>query len=147
MLVNNAGICPMQQFLELTPEAVQSTFQTNVMAHFWTLKEFLPHMMEVNHGHIVTTCSTMGQMAIRGPAPYYATKHAVHGLVECLKDELAHMPKTCNIKFTTAYPFFMNTRMVQGSGCGLYLKFKYAVVLYTTLKKSNEKKKILHTNN
>ena len=114
----------MQQFLELTPEAVQSTFQTNIIAHFWTTQEFLPHMLKINKGHIVTICSTMGQMAIRGPAPYYATKHAVHGFVECLKDELAHFPNNPNIKFTTAYPFFMRTRMVQGNNCGLVLKFK-----------------------
>lgn len=74
VLVNNAGICAMQKFLELTREAVQNTFQTNVLAHFWTLNEFLPHMVQTNRGHIVTVCSTMGQMAIRGPAPYYSSK-------------------------------------------------------------------------
>lgn len=128
ILVNNAGICPMQQFLELTQDAVQSTFQTNVLAHFWTLKEFLPQMVQANRGHVVTICSTMGQMAVRGPAPYYASKHAVHGLVECLKDELAHLPNKCDVKFTTAYPFFMRTRMVHGSNCGLHLKFKWVKI-------------------
>ncbi len=30
------------------------TMQVNAISHFWTLKAFLPSMMEKNHGHIIT---------------------------------------------------------------------------------------------
>jgi len=123
VLINNAGIAVMQQFLELSTQSVNQTFQTNVLAHFWTLKEFLPYMLEINAGHIVTICSTMGQMAMRGPTPYYSSKHAVHGFIECLKDELNHLPHKCEVKFTTVYPFFIKTNLVTGN-CGLVLKFR-----------------------
>ncbi|ODM95942.1 Epidermal retinol dehydrogenase 2 [Orchesella cincta] len=142
ILVNNAGIAVMQQFLELTTTSVDQTFRTNVLAHFWTLKEFLPYMLVRNAGHIVTICSTMGQMAMRGPTPYYSTKHAVHGMIECLKDELAHLEYKCEIKFTTVYPFptitpfldpsYVATRVIEGI-CGeteyLYIPETFRIYL------------------
>ena len=44
-LVNNAGIVSGARLLELRPEQVERTMGVNVLAHFWTLQEFLPSML------------------------------------------------------------------------------------------------------
>ncbi len=31
-----------------------------MLGHFWTLKAFLPYMVEANSGHIITMASVMG---------------------------------------------------------------------------------------
>jgi all-trans-retinol dehydrogenase (NAD+) len=57
MLINNAGITGIGSILEQSPELIEKTIQVNLIAHFWTLRSFLPGMIERNHGHIVTICS------------------------------------------------------------------------------------------
>jgi NADP-dependent 3-hydroxy acid dehydrogenase YdfG len=37
------------------------TFDVNMMAHFWTVKAFLPGMIENKKGHIVNVASLAGQ--------------------------------------------------------------------------------------
>ncbi len=39
-------------------ENITRTFGVNVLAHFWTIKAFLPEMIESQKGHIVTIGST-----------------------------------------------------------------------------------------
>ncbi len=122
ILVNNAGIAPINEFLDLTPNAIRKTFDVNVISQFWTIQEFLPHMIKNDHGQIVTIASTMAHMSMRGSAPYFASKHSVHGFIESLKNELVN--KGCkNVKFTTAYPFFIKTPLLQNTG--LQLKFRF----------------------
>ena len=60
ILVNNAGIVTGKTLMECPDELMRKTFDVNVVAHFWTLKAFLPHMMANNHGHIVTVASIAG---------------------------------------------------------------------------------------
>lgn len=40
-----------------SPEAIQRTFEVNTVSHFWTVRAFLPSMIERDHGHIVTISS------------------------------------------------------------------------------------------
>lgn len=60
ILVNNAGIVQCLPFLELSPTMVERTFQVNTMAHIWTIKHFLPSMIERQRGHIVAISSIAG---------------------------------------------------------------------------------------
>ena len=54
ILVNNAGIVSGKPLLETEDSKIAKTFQVNVLAHFWTVKSFLPKMIEENFGHVVT---------------------------------------------------------------------------------------------
>lgn len=124
ILINNAGVAAPERFLKLKPADIQRVLDVNIISHFWTIQEFLPLMVENNHGHIVSICSTSGHMSIRGSAPYNASKHAVHGMVECLKDEVEHLPiPHDNVKFTTVYPWFFKTRMVENMKWSFTLRF------------------------
>ena len=106
-LVNNAGIVSGARLLELRPEQIERTMGVNVLAHFWTLQEFLPAMLRGacetscangrstrdsdRGGHIVTVASTMSFSAASGLSDYVASKHAVWGMHECLRLELAQL--------------------------------------------------------
>ncbi|KAG6903405.1 hypothetical protein C0995_005428 [Termitomyces sp. Mi166 len=53
ILVNNAGVVQGKLILDLTAADIQQTFSVNALAHFWTLKAFLPTMIKNKTGHIV----------------------------------------------------------------------------------------------
>ncbi len=42
LLVNNAGIVTGKRLLEAPDALLEKTVQVNTIAHFWTLKAFLP---------------------------------------------------------------------------------------------------------
>ncbi|KAG8134373.1 hypothetical protein E2320_007496, partial [Naja naja] len=41
-------------------QANTKIYDINILAHFWTIKAFLPAMMKNNHGHIVSIVSAGG---------------------------------------------------------------------------------------
>jgi NAD(P)-dependent dehydrogenase (short-subunit alcohol dehydrogenase family) len=103
-LVNNAGIVSGAQLLDLRPEQIERTMGVNVLAHFWMLQEFLPAMLhgacaprgvesagDQRAGHVVTVASTMSFSSASGLTDYVASKHAVWGMHECLRLELAQL--------------------------------------------------------
>lgn len=40
------------------------TFSVNTLAHFWTIKAFLPDMTKAGHGHIVNMASFLGTIGV-----------------------------------------------------------------------------------
>src|SRR5688572_25785438 len=54
ILVNNAGIFMTAPMAEMPLETFTSVLQTNLLAPFYTLHEFLPSMRKRGRGHIVT---------------------------------------------------------------------------------------------
>ena len=60
-----AGIVYCKELLDLTEKQIEQTFKVNTLAPIWTLREFLPHMMDTNHGHVVTIASTVGECLLK----------------------------------------------------------------------------------
>jgi len=60
ILVNNAGIVSGKSFLECSDSQIDRTMKVNILAHFWTVKAFLPKMVERNSGHVVSIASSAG---------------------------------------------------------------------------------------
>lgn len=112
ILINNAGVVSGSTFLSTSDEKIIQTMEVNTMAHFWTLKAFLPDMMSRNEGHIVTIASAAGIIGVTGLADYSASKFAAFGLHEALRMELRRMGK--QIQTTVVCPFFINTGMFDG---------------------------------
>lgn len=50
ILINNAGICNNYPLQEINPKSIKRTIQTNLLAHFWTVKLALPKMLENKKG-------------------------------------------------------------------------------------------------
>ncbi|XP_053549629.1 retinol dehydrogenase 10-like [Bombina bombina] len=88
ILINNAAIRTQTSFLQCEDELLERILQTNSHAHFWTVKAFLPRMMEMNHGHIITVTSNLGLVATAYMEGYCTSQFAAVGFHESLSHEL-----------------------------------------------------------
>jgi len=136
ILVNNAGIVQGKLILDLEPEEVKATFGVNTLAHFWTLKAFLPSMIANKSGHIVTVSSTMGYTGLVQMADYCASKAALVSLHESLRYELDIRHKCPNIRTTLVVPGQIATRMFSTIKLPESLRFFFPSVQPVTVVKS-----------
>jgi short-subunit dehydrogenase len=111
ILVNNAGVAQGKLLLDLDPEDIKQTFNVNTLASFWTLKAFLPGMVEEKKGHIVTVGSVLGMLGIPQLSDYCASKAALISLHETLRCELDARYNCPNIRTTLVLPGHMQTSM------------------------------------
>ncbi|XP_041982180.1 epidermal retinol dehydrogenase 2 [Aricia agestis] len=113
MIINNAGIVYGDTFLELSDTAIETTYKVNILAHYWTVKAFLPDMISSGKGHIVTVSSVTGLLGTYRCTDYSATKFATVGFHESLFTELrAHGHDY--IHATLVCPSYINTGMFTG---------------------------------
>ncbi|KAG7455115.1 hypothetical protein MATL_G00252990 [Megalops atlanticus] len=113
LLINNAGVVSGHHLLECPDELIERTMMVNCHAHFWTTKAFLPKMLEMNHGHIVTVASSLGLFTTAGVEDYCASKFGAIGFHESLSHELKAAEKD-GIKMTLVCPFLVDTGMFKG---------------------------------
>ena len=111
-LINNAGVYSQGEILDLTDNQISKSLIVNAESHFWTVKEFLPSMLERNTGHIVTISSIAGQAGTPGMTHYNASKFACYGFSEALRTEMKR--KKSSVKVTTISPYYINTGMFDG---------------------------------
>lgn len=105
VLINNAGICgKLGDGWAIDPENIEKVLRVNLLAQCWTLRQFIPDMLEQNYGHIISLCSVLGFSAGPSGAAYVASKHAVKGYMESIKLDLRQRPDAANIKVTIALP-------------------------------------------
>lgn len=114
ILVNNAGIVFGKTFLDSRDEDIVKTFDVNILAHFWTLKAFLPRMVSKGKGHIVNIASMAGFCGTSQLVDYCASKFAAVGLDEALRAELADLNLSEKIQTTLVCPYYINTGMFAG---------------------------------
>ena len=86
----------------------------NLLAHFWTMKAFLPGMVAKKEGHVVNMASAGGLLAIPYISDYCATKFAVVGLTESLRQEFK-LRGLRNIRFSYVCPNTVGTGMFAGA--------------------------------
>uniref|UniRef100_A0A8C7D942 NADP-retinol dehydrogenase n=1 Tax=Oncorhynchus kisutch TaxID=8019 RepID=A0A8C7D942_ONCKI len=113
MLINNAGVVSGHHLLECPDELIERTMVVNCHAHFWTTKAFLPKMLELNHGHIVTVASSLGLFSTAGVEDYCASKFGAIGFHESLSHEIKASDKD-GIKMTLVCPYLVDTGMFKG---------------------------------
>lgn len=112
ILINNAGIVSGKKLLDIPDEKIEKTFQINTLAHFWTVKAFLPAMMKADSGHIVTIASAAGMVGVCGLADYSASKFAAFGFNESLRMELGKLKSS--VRTTIVCPFYIKTGLFEG---------------------------------
>jgi len=110
VLVNNAGIGLSRELAETTRADWQRLIDINVWGVLNNTYAFLPLMIERGSGHIVNVSS--GQAFFRMPTwgAYAATKVAVQGFSEVLRQEL----RKHGIGVTTIFPYLVNTGFYTG---------------------------------
>lgn len=114
VLVNNAGILHGASFLTLTDAEIKRTIDINLLAYFWTCRQFLPSMINRNSGHIVNIASMAAKKGVAYLTDYAASKYAVQGFTEALSDEMRREGYD-GIFFTTVFPMFVDTGMTKFS--------------------------------
>jgi all-trans-retinol dehydrogenase (NAD+) len=112
ILINNAGVVSGKTLLETPDEKIIRTININVLSLFWTVKAFLPSMIERNTGHIVTIASAAGLVGVKGLGDYCASKFAAFGFDESLRMELRRLKS--RVRTTVVCPFFIDTGMFTG---------------------------------
>jgi all-trans-retinol dehydrogenase (NAD+) len=101
VLINNARLTQGFAGIEESSADVGLTMQTNLVAPFLLLREFLPEMVRKSHGHIVNMSSMSALIPPAGLADYAASKAELVALHEVRdraedEDEVEHMPLTEN---------------------------------------------------
>jgi len=99
--------------VELPDAQIEKTFQVNALANFWTVKSFLPDMLEAKHGQVVTIASLAGLFGTNRLVDYCASKFAAVGFDEALRNELQSEGHT-GISTTLVCPYYINTGMFDG---------------------------------
>jgi all-trans-retinol dehydrogenase (NAD+) len=114
ILVNNAGVLSGTSFLDTPDENIIRTFEVNVLAHFWTIKAFMPDMIVNKKGHIVSIASIGGHIGADKMVDYCSSKFASVGLDESLKVELKVQGHSDYIKTTVVCPYIFSTPLSAG---------------------------------
>lgn len=114
ILINNAGVVQGKELLEADPRAIVRTFQVNVISHFWTVRSFLPGMLERNHGQVITIASAAGTTGVAKQCDYSASKWAAVGFDESLRMELQRKGAS-GVSTSCICPFFIDTGMFEGA--------------------------------
>lgn len=111
VLCNNAGIAlPFQPMEEVPLEKFERVMAVNVRGVFLGCTTFIPGMKARGSGHIVNTSSVNGQLPYKSFAVYCASKFAVAGMSEAIRDELAPFGAGVSI----LYPGLTRSRMSEG---------------------------------
>ncbi len=88
VLVNNAGVALHGNLEDLEYADLDWIVSVNLWGVVHGTKEFLPHLIASGDGHVVTLSSLYGLLSMPGQSAYNATKFAVRGLSEALREEL-----------------------------------------------------------
>jgi NAD(P)-dependent dehydrogenase (short-subunit alcohol dehydrogenase family) len=89
VLVNNAGRTQVGAVEETTDGELRSLFELHFFAPAALTRLVLPHMRRQGGGAIVQMSSVGGQVTAPGFGAYCASKYALEGLTETLRDEVS----------------------------------------------------------
>jgi len=90
ILLNNAGYGEFVPFAEADLEHFQGMMDVNYFGVIRCTKAALKYMLTAGDGHIVNVASLAGKIGTPKASGYAATKYAVIGLTESLRQELRH---------------------------------------------------------
>lgn len=89
VVIANAGYGLEGVFEETPLSEVRKQFATNVFGVAATLQAVLPYMRRRRAGHLMAVTSMGGLMAVPGMSAYCASKFAVEGMLESIRQEVA----------------------------------------------------------
>lgn len=110
MLVNNAGIMPLGPVLKESAGVARTILDVNVHGVINGVKAVAPGMVDRGRGHIVNVASAVGRVAVPHGATYSASKFAVVGFSEAIRQELA----PDGIDVTVVLPTVVQTELAAG---------------------------------
>lgn len=88
VLINNAGVTMTGDFAEMTLAEFDWLMSINFDGVVVGTKAFLPHLIASGDGHLVNISSLFGLVSMGGQSAYNASKYAVRGFTESLRQEM-----------------------------------------------------------
>ncbi len=111
VLINNAAIAFSETVLNSAENTVRRITDVNYLGLFWMLQAFVPSMAARRTGHVVNISSMAGKITTPYLGAYCATKFAVVGLTDTIRQELSGS----GVGFTIVCPGYVSTGMFEGA--------------------------------
>ena len=105
LLVNNAGVAVVKPYAEVTEVEWEQTIGVNVTAPFLLIQHFAPRMPPGSS--IVNTLSVAAKTGFAGWSAYCASKFALEGLSQSIREEL----RDHKIRMINIYPAATDTEI------------------------------------
>lgn len=113
LIFNNAGVALGATIEVVKPEDFEWIMDINFWGVVWGTKAFLPHLKAAGEGHIVNTSSLFGLLAVPTQGTYNASKFAVRGFTEALRQELDM--ENCGVSATCVHPGGIRTNIAMAA--------------------------------
>ncbi|CAM4512110.1 SDR family oxidoreductase [Nocardia ninae] len=110
VLVNNAGIMPTGKLVDEPDQITRRILDINVYGVILGSKLGLARMLPRGSGHVINIASLAGETHIPGLATYNASKHAVLGFTDTLREEY----RESGVRFSSVLPTLTNTELGAG---------------------------------
>ncbi len=108
IIVNNAGICPRTNFLDIAEEEWDRVMEVNLKSAFMLSQKFFPYMVKQKYGRIINIGSAAGKIGgLQVGAHYSASKAAM----DCLTKTLALNGAVAGINSNSVCPGVIETEM------------------------------------
>jgi len=88
VVINNAGVALSGDFDDLAYDDIDWIIGVNFWGVVHGTKEFLPHIIDSGDGHVVNLSSLFGLVSMPSQSMYNASKYAVRGMTEALREEM-----------------------------------------------------------
>ena len=111
MLINNAGVLHVGRFLEERDDWTRRQVDVNLHGVIYGMKLVLPGMVERGFGHVVNVASAAAKAGVPREAVYSATKHAVLGLTDAVRQEL----RGSGVELSVVMPGLVRTELAAGT--------------------------------
>ncbi|KAK4156948.1 hypothetical protein C8A00DRAFT_30154 [Chaetomidium leptoderma] len=114
VLINNAGVVQGGTVLDASERDIRFTFDVNTFAHYWTVREFLPDMIQADHGMVVTVASVAAWVTVPNMVDYAASKAAAHSFHQGLTAELSTRYKAPRVRTVLVNQGYTTTPLFEG---------------------------------
>ncbi len=88
VIVNNAGVGLFEDWGDTSADQLRALLEVNVIGAQRVVQALLPAMVEAGDGHLVQMASIAGKRGFERQSAYCASKHALIGWSEALRQEL-----------------------------------------------------------
>jgi NAD(P)-dependent dehydrogenase (short-subunit alcohol dehydrogenase family) len=113
LVFNNAGVAVGSLIEGVSYEDFEWIMGINFWGVVYGTKAFLPHLRAAGEGHVVNISSVFGLIAVPGNGTYNASKFAVRGFTEALRQELDMTGGA--VSCTCVHPGGIKTNIVRDS--------------------------------
>jgi NAD(P)-dependent dehydrogenase (short-subunit alcohol dehydrogenase family) len=105
IVINNAGVTVVDTFEDISYEDFEWIVSINFWGAVYGSKTFLPHLRKAKEGYLGNVSSIWGMLAAPSQSAYCATKYAVRGFTESLRQEM----HGTNVTVTCIHPGAIKT--------------------------------------